>query len=284
MEKNIIYTVIHMYYFNLDNKDDRNNWNVLKARLSNGPSCMHSRSYNKHRQQEYHYDPSRDGTNVPLETSTLFDNQWNASPIPEWDVSNTSGYRLFDWARDAVDNPKIVQGYYLDQTPEMIEIRNSRVVCKYCGHQEPAAKGYVFCDKCLNSKYLNEEDLYLVRMVSVKDQMNPLRPLTEAEKNYLLPLYKEAQKRNVDILRKKLINDRDEAIAHEKTECDGMLWLLDHGLKIDNVIYYKHTGKFCFGWSKPITDEEKSKILGIISEFLWPYEIKCADGKKLEGY
>lgn len=57
-------------------------------------------------------------------------------------------------------------------------------------------------------------------------------------------------------------------------EKEGMLWLWDKGFSLDNVIYYSHTGKFGFGWRSPLSDVVASKLLDIISEFPFPYEIK----------
>lgn len=58
-----------------------------------------------------------------------------------------------------------------------------------------------------------------------------------------------------------------------------MIWLLDHGLPLDNVIYYSHTDKFGFGWRSPVSPEVKSKILDLMSEFPFNYEITATDGK-----
>lgn len=60
-------------------------------------------------------------------------------------------------------------------------------------------------------------------------------------------------------------------------------WLLDHGISIENVIYYSHTDTFCFGWRDKCGAEFVGQVLEVISEFPYPYEIKCADGRKLEG-
>jgi hypothetical protein len=116
-------------------------------------------------------------------------------------------------------------------------------------------------------------------------------PLSEAEKAYLLPLYKEAQlhgnterdkkriaKRRADVESKYARETRDA-----KTEHDGMLWLMDHGLRTDNVIFYSHTGRFGFGWRSPVDPETLSAILDLISEFPFDYDIVCADGRKLSS-
>lgn len=58
------------------------------------------------------------------------------------------------------------------------------------------------------------------------------------------------------------------------TERDGKLWIWDHGFSLDNVIYYSHTGRFCFGWRQPVSDSVASKLLDVMSEFPFPYTIK----------
>lgn len=67
------------------------------------------------------------------------------------------------------------------------------------------------------------------------------------------------------------------------TERDAHVWLIDHGLDLDNVIYYDHEGVFCFGWRDKVPAETVARILAVISEFPYPYRIKCADGRTLEG-
>lgn len=68
-----------------------------------------------------------------------------------------------------------------------------------------------------------------------------------------------------------------------ETELAGTLWLLEHREPIDNVIYYGHTGVFCWGWRRPLDPADVSRVLDFISEFPYPYEIKQASGPKLEG-
>lgn len=74
--------------------------------------------------------------------------------------------------------------------------------------------------------------------------------------------------------RQAIIDQAAKKIREETTERDGKLWLFDHGLDIENVIYYSHRDIFTFGWREPVSDEEANKILDIISEFPFEYEIK----------
>lgn len=279
-------TVCHMFYFDISKPAGSAAWADLKKKLEDWPHRMESLVLPG---QGYH-DPDRDGEEIELETTHLFDNQWNT----------LDGRRVFDWAVEAHYNGEckvpIRCGYYLDQTEEMREIRRNVVKCGYCGAQEPAAKRLVFCPHCIGSEYLNASDLHLTRMVPIFQsgfgpERKELEPLTAAEKAHLLPLYKEAQLRGrtardkVRLARQRMdIEEKYQRdTANAKAEHDGLLWLLDHGVKIDNVIYYDHTGRFGFGWRHPVDAEILSELLDIITEFQWPYDIKCADGRTLSG-
>lgn len=224
---------------------------------------------------------------IELETEHLFDNQWNASVN---DGINTHGLRLFNWAECQYPNLDIKEGYWIEQTAEMREVLRNTHKCGYCGRQEPAPKGYVFCPHCLGSSYLTEDDLHLTRMRPVDSTGNRAK-LTKAERAHLLPIYKEAQLHGQgvrSIAAAKAARDRIDAeykaaISKAEAEYKGFTWLLDQGLQVDNVIYYSHTGRFCFGWRQCVSESVVSAILDVISEFPYPYDIKCADGRKLSG-
>src|SRR5574342_721932 len=155
----------------------------------------------------------------------------------------------------------------------MRDIRRNTHKCGYCGKQEPAQKGYVFCPHCIGSAYLKSSELHLLRMMPVEFEGNRA-PLTEAEQAHLLPLYKEAQLHG---------NERDKAIYIAETEFKGFTWLMDHGIKTDNCIYYSHTDRFSFGWRNPVDAEFLSELLDVVSEFPFAYEIKTQDGRTLSG-
>jgi hypothetical protein len=271
-------TKLHIYRFDLREPDQAKAWQELRDHLKPGPHCMESHNGG----QSFHYNEWMRELDVELECEHLFSNQWNTAPIPG--VSDI-GYRVFDWALDFEPNGNrhIKQGHYLDQTEEMREIRRNTHVCGYCGRQEPAAKGYTFCPHCIGSEYLKAGELCLTRMRPVYVEINVERaPLTEAEREHLLPLYREAQLHgNTERDRARLAQQRrdlkekhDASIRNANAEFEGFTWLLDHGLKIDNVIYYSHTGRFEFGWRKPIDAEYLSQLLDIVSEFPFDYDIK----------
>jgi hypothetical protein len=86
-----------------------------------------------------------------------------------------------------------------------------------------------------------------------------------------------------DAMRAKLKHSHARKVADLENELNGQLWLLDRREPIDNVIYYAHENVFCFGWRAPLADTDVSRVLDFISEFPYPYRIKCADKRTLEG-
>ncbi len=230
---------------------------------------------------------AKDGVDVELETEHLFSDQWNTAPI---DGISDNGLRVFDWAEDyLIDFRKTLKrGHYLVITDEMREIRRNTHECGYCGAQEPAQKGYVFCPHCLSSGSLTKDQLFILRMKSVDDKSNRA-PLSDAESAHLIPLWKDAQifgnteraKARTAKMRQQIETDYKKAVSEAETEYKGFSWLMDQGLSVDNVIYYSHTNTFCFGWRQPIDAELLSTILDVISEFPFRYGIKCADGRTL---
>jgi hypothetical protein len=226
-----------------------------------------------------------DTETVEVEVEFLFGNQWNTA----------DGRRVFDWFEEYAPHSDDIRGHWVEITPEMAEARRQTVKCGYCCKlygpfhgEKPGA----FCTACLDSEHLKPEDLRLLRLAPVAEEPGGVRkeipPLTDDERAALMPQYVERQTTGTDS-RAKQRRDRQRADAlaeFEKTvkdataERDGMMWLWDHGVSLDNVIYYEHTGKFSFGWRSPVAAEVKSKLLDLLTEFPFPYEIKAADGTK----
>jgi hypothetical protein len=173
----------------------------------------------------------------------------------------------------------------------MREIRRNTNGCGYCGKQEPAAKGNVFCPHCIGSEYLKSNELHLLRMRPVNETGDRAK-LTPAEHAHLLPIYKDAQlhgnterdKKRIAKARADVLADYEKTTRNAKTERDGFIWCMDHGIKTDNLIFYNHTGRFCFGWRGDGVDKElESQILDAISGFPFAYDIKTADGRTLSN-
>jgi hypothetical protein len=62
---------------------------------------------------------------------------------------------------------------------------------------------------------------------------------------------------------------KKKAVA--EIELNGKLWFIEHGLDYDNLIYYKHTGRFNFGWRKSI--KHKEGIITKLEGFSYPIDI-----------
>jgi len=284
-------TTVHTYYFDTTKPSEKTAYLALVDQLkAAGLRCfeMYPSTENGWREKI----EALDGQQVTLETEHLFLNQWNTAPIAG--VSDL-GMRLMDWSQNIFrQSGSIKSGYWLEQTPEMRDVRRNTNECGYCGHQQPAANGAVFCPDCLDSEYLKQSDLHLLRLLAIDDGAERA-PLTDAEAAHLLPLYKDAQLRGSSERGKKRIAKKRadiEETYQRKTrtaqiERDGFLWLMDHGMPVvlvDNCIYYAHVDKFSFGWHSPVDAVLVSELLDVISEFPFVYEIKCADGRKLESH
>lgn len=254
-------TKLHRYRFNISKEDERKAYEILCDIL-----------------KDRHWlnvlaDPSKQPPAGPieLETKHLFANQWNSTT-----------HRVFDWYEGIYPNEYIKEGHYLEITDEMREIRRDTFVCGYCGYQCHKDRANKFCEECLDSEYLQEDDLHLLRMLPV-EQYHPTRePLSEEEKAFLMPLYIKRQtegenSRNAKKLRRQredIHKDFDKATYAATTKKNGLLWLMDHNISIDNVIYYDHKDVFCFGWRKPVSKEVASRLLDVLCEFPFDYEIE----------
>jgi hypothetical protein len=263
-------TILHYYRFDRSDPEYKELCQMLK---SFGLKKFDSISSNHH---EWYRDKIKplDGKEVTLETEYLFNNQWNT----------VEGLRVFDWAEAIYPNRSIKEGQWLEQTDEMREIRDNTKKCGYCGEMSTGKE--TFCNKCLDSQYLEQKDLHLLRMLPVSDESR--RPkLTEDEAAVLVPLYEAAQglgkeRRDIEhqsLLRKKVANLIPEAekvaikvVEEAKLKTEAFTWLLDKKFRdIDNVIYYSHTKKFCFGWSRSYSGKDVPEIL---KNFPFSYEVK----------
>jgi hypothetical protein len=300
----MIKTTIHTYNFDVSRPDEAATYAELRARLKATPGRGHQMvSWSPGRGDgHYWHVQQRLGAEaeIELETGHLFGNQWNTAPC----AGSDKGLRVFDWAEDAHDSgtyntpqgmaPRDVRrGHYLDITDEMRELRAETVACGYCGKQQPAEGAATFCDKCLDSPYLKEADLHLLRLRPV-DQDRPhaqRAPLTEAERAELFPRFVDRQttganSRNAAKMTKQradVIAKADKATKNAEEERKGMLWLLDRGFNLDNVLYYSHTGRFSFGWRGALSDDVTARLLDVLSEFPAEYELVTDPTGKHEG-
>lgn len=275
-----IQTVAHTFNFDTNKPEGQAAWESFKEERKGWPRC-HGPVFS-----EDSFRGGIDEKTVTLETDRLFNNQWNSDFGRVFDFTLQTDSS--PWAKGSAPRG-IRRGYYLEQTEAMREIRRNTNACGYCGHQESAARGAVFCGKCLGSPYLKTEDLHLLRMRAIDDDTIRAE-LTEAELSYLLPLYKVEQ-----LKLNKAKGEKARAAVLEKVriaemERDGIFWLTERGISVENVIFYSTSfgvgrGYFCFGWrDKGVSEEVASQILEFISEFPFPYKIQIAGGRTLEGY
>jgi hypothetical protein len=223
---------------------------------------------------------------IELETKHLFANQSNT----------TDGRRVFDhWEEVFHNGSPCKMGHWMEITPEIAKLRAETLSCGYCGnhyglcHEPAPADG--FCDACLDKPYLTEGYLLMLRLMPVSAGYVERQPLTEEELAAIMPRYIERQTTGHDSRAAKaraaqlvaIIKEYKEKTEAAKTKHDGMLWLWERNINLDNVIYYSHTDKFSFGWREPVSVAVKDRLLQIMSEFPFGYEIKCVDGSKLEA-
>lgn len=269
-------TVLHSYYFNTEIPEELEAYAALKKSLSSqGLECFETWG------GKSHYLPELDGKTITLETEYLFNNQWNTAPIEEGKL----GYRVFDWAEDYMPigaNKRIKKGHWLEQTEEMKAIRDNTLKCGYCGKQYAKVSAPVFCDACIDNQYLIEKDLRLLRLYPISTDVKQFPELNEEEQAFLLPRYRERQmfgitergkarraKEKADIERAYLKETRSAQRKH-----DGLLWLWEKGISLDNVIYYDHTDTFSFGWRKPLEPELENRMKELLEGFPFTYEFK----------
>ena len=208
------------------------------------------------------------GKELEVETEYLFCDQYNTVPI-EGVAEN--GMRIME---ESVE-------YVID------DIRDFVGVCGYCGNQT-RDKTEGICRKCLDSAYLDENTIRkgLTRIVPVgtKRISGQREPLSDEEWEYIRPKYIERQtqgadSRNAQKLKKqrgKIQAKYERKIDEIETEYEGMLWLMDSGINVDNVIYYSHTGVFCFGWRQPLSQDVRSELTKQLQDcdFPFSYEFK----------
>lgn len=260
-------TKIHTYRFDISQPDQAQEYEALCARLKDGRHFFNVLAV--------HGEHKVNAGEITLETAFIFSDQWNSDKG-----------RVFDWYEGIYPNKRIKDGHYLDITDEMREVRRVTLKCGYCGkHYQAADNPGQFCSACLDSEYLKETELHLLRLRPA-GEWNPDRPvLTEEERATLLPLYVQRQTIGNDsraVQRKAKIRQSviDKYVRNQKTnetEYKGFIWLLDHSVNVENCIYYSHTDKFSFGWRQPVSASVKSALLDVLTEFPFEYEIKAAE-------
>jgi hypothetical protein len=266
-----IKTRIHTYAFNTHDPQAREEYKALCAKLRQDKDRRFFNVLEIERKDRLKFD----SPDIELETDFVWADQWNTA----------CGKRVFDWYEGIIPGGSnyYKQGHYLDITEEMREARANQLVCGYCGARYwKQDNPPVFCTRCLDSEYLKETEVYLLRLMPAGLHFPTRAPLTETEQAELLPQYVARQTTGKDsraVQRKARVRqsviDKYQKHSHAvETEYKGFMWLLDHAVNTENCIYYSHTGKFSFGWRQPVSASVKSALLDILVEFPFEYEIK----------
>lgn len=236
------------------------------------------------------YKPGIGVEDVELDAEHLFENQWNEAGDKR---------RLFDWFEAyELHNKRMKRGHWLEITDEMHDARTATRSCGYCGklygplHAPAPERG--ICTACAGSEYLETKYYDLLRLAPLGLHAKRA-PLTSEELDYLRPIIADAQKRGEESKRQKIaartlanINElrekAQEVVRHADDEANGRMWFYDRGFTNQgNLIYYTHSKTFCWGWSGKVNAELLGRLLDVVSEFPYRYEIKTEDGRTLNN-
>jgi len=136
-------TILHYYRFALDKADEREQYFALCKILEDDLHLKKFDSISPEHSKWYRESiVPLNGETIELETKFLFDNQWNTAPTKTSD----NGLRVFDWAEAIYPNRDIREGQWLEQTDEMIGLRNDNLKCHWCGNVSP--KAVIVDDTC----------------------------------------------------------------------------------------------------------------------------------------
>ncbi|MCK9569041.1 hypothetical protein M0R72_08875 [Candidatus Pacearchaeota archaeon] len=225
-----------------------------------------------------------DGREILLETQWVFCDQWNTAAT----TGSETGLRVFDWAE--MSGTTIKWGYWLEPKDETRNARAVRHVCGYCGHQEDILTEVppegVWCQTCLGSEYLRETELSLLRLLPVGQDRIKSGTINATVPGWLVEHYLATQRtarcRRLAASKVAKLANLQQGIENAQTEYDAFQWLIARDIDFDNVIFYDHSGTFCFGWREPLSREEAEKIEAVLKDvagggrdvFAYKYEFK----------
>lgn len=137
------------------------------------------------------------------------------------------------------------------------------------------------------SHYTNNPCSEIIKNKEETDRINSivLPAIFNAINNILKDCTPEAkikrQKAEAEALKNKILEQGKASLKKAQIEADGLSWWVECGFSVKNCIYYGHKDVFCFGWRNALTKEECNRLLDVISEFPYAYELKCNDGRVL---
>ena len=89
-----------------------------------------------------------------------------------------------------------------------------------------------------------------------------------------LALQKEAVKQQI----KKSFADKIKKLEQDRLdaqkEIEFLLLCNERDIPTNNVIYYHHTGTFCFGWHDELSETEKAQTLGKLGDMVKTYKVE----------
>jgi hypothetical protein len=209
------------------------------------------------------YGKIKDGT-YEVETDQIFSNQYNT----------VCGLRIFEKCT-CLSSPGLSRlwGYYIAEGIEKIRAYQKTVsVCHYCGKQY-INTDLEWCTSCRGSEYLEVNQKFLLNLTNIMDKHGSSDIIIPKD---VLDDIEKQQKERQTAINEKRIKDKLESlkkgVENAKLEREVFQYLIDKGLKFDNVIYYSHTDTFCFGWRNKLSKVEISAIKYKISG--WPFKSK----------
>jgi hypothetical protein len=198
------------------------------------------------------------GNDIPegwheIDTDFLFSNQYNTK----------SGFRIFEWYEIIHENKNIKEGYYISKGMDKLrEAQKSQGICGYCGarynlNEQPKQ---TWCDKCLDSEFLTENDLCLLRILPVYPEPRRITLVPDNIKELWKEKKKIGDKKRSEIKIAKRIESLKKEIEEKKYELEITKKFIERGVDIDNMIYYSHINRFCWGWKDKISKTEADQI------------------------
>ena len=209
-----------------------------------------------------------------IETKFIFSNQWNTS-------DKSFNLRVYDWSECEFENTDIKEGYYLTDVKELFQLRQDTFKCGYCGkyytRAEKEKENITFCNSCLDSEYLTEDNLILLRLRRINDDGDFI-PLNDIDK---IALTEEYHKKQIigrtARLKQKIIDkkkDLKKDLLNAEKEYKAFMWLINNNVNYDNCIYHNHYDEFCFGWRNALSFDEEQDLKEVLKDFPYKYKLK----------
>lgn len=294
---NVVTVGFRYYRFDVSNEDESDYYQQMcvDMREQNGGSYIN-------RQTLGSWSPSKEArafnmalfqygsthNTIQIDTSHLFDGQFNTPK----GVITENGIRAFLWAEYDYPNTDIKEGYFLiDSCNTLKKLLASTYGCGFCGVQYDAAQALELdyaCPSCIASRYLTLDNLNLLHLLPLNAPRNTVRRFSP-EKFKLMADRMTAAKWEVQSAvearyfpetRKAETDIHNAKVAKMEKELNAKLWLLDNGIKINDFIFYHHTGRGCFGWHGDGVDQQAAdKLKTLLVNCPFEYDIKIRGNK-----